>query len=454
MSSQYIYLLQEREFIKTNETIYKIGMTVQENLKRFASYPKGSKLLFQMICSDCKVAERDIIKKFKEQFTLRDDIGSEYFHGDYSAMIGVIYGVIKSDCVVEESDEPDSESDDEEAINAANYKLACDEISKVFPNYKLDESFGGDKKYIIIKKHTYNYTIYYINSNNSHYGCYNKFYEKEHALLFHTGSLEYHYDDENKCESIFCDDRHILSGLDCDELNQEYFCSLLEKKIITIDKVYDINSPAFIKRINKTKINISVINGEEFDYIEPEEIYCITNSRLNRLFGCNMLINNTIYASTPDEYYHHGSFHDKDIDVYGYVNPKNIKKLKDFGTFVVKVGLHGHKHMQIYKIKSKYYYWVHLKKYTPCLIRYNKNHDYYILDTFRKYINLDVDPTDDIDRIKLCPTWHLDAVGGCSDDLKITYREILEKYKKAIQEHKLNRCLNMNAFTDEILVMV
>ena len=105
MTSQYIYLLQEREFIKTNEAIYKVGMTVQENLKRFASYPKGSVLLFQMICSDCKVAERDIIKKFKEQFTLRDDIGSEYFHGDYNAMIDVIYKVIKSGCAVEELDE-------------------------------------------------------------------------------------------------------------------------------------------------------------------------------------------------------------------------------------------------------------------------------------------------------------------------------------------------------------
>ena len=29
----YIYLLQEREFLKTNENIYKIGKTMQENLK-------------------------------------------------------------------------------------------------------------------------------------------------------------------------------------------------------------------------------------------------------------------------------------------------------------------------------------------------------------------------------------------------------------------------------------
>lgn len=34
MESQYIYLLQEREFIKTKENIYKIGKTKQVNNNR------------------------------------------------------------------------------------------------------------------------------------------------------------------------------------------------------------------------------------------------------------------------------------------------------------------------------------------------------------------------------------------------------------------------------------
>ena len=37
-NSEYIYLLQEREFIKTNEPIYKIGKTKQECLKRIINY--------------------------------------------------------------------------------------------------------------------------------------------------------------------------------------------------------------------------------------------------------------------------------------------------------------------------------------------------------------------------------------------------------------------------------
>lgn len=39
MTTNYIYLLQEREFIKTNENVYKVGMTKKENHKRFNQYP-------------------------------------------------------------------------------------------------------------------------------------------------------------------------------------------------------------------------------------------------------------------------------------------------------------------------------------------------------------------------------------------------------------------------------
>jgi hypothetical protein len=45
----YIYLIKEREFIKTKEPIYKIGKTKQEKLQRIKSYPNGSILLLQMI---------------------------------------------------------------------------------------------------------------------------------------------------------------------------------------------------------------------------------------------------------------------------------------------------------------------------------------------------------------------------------------------------------------------
>jgi len=91
---EYIYLVQEREFIKANEEIYKIGKSKQENLKRFNSYPKGSELLFQCVCNDCNKIETILIKLFKEKYKLQKNIGNEYFKGNYIDMIKDIYDTI------------------------------------------------------------------------------------------------------------------------------------------------------------------------------------------------------------------------------------------------------------------------------------------------------------------------------------------------------------------------
>jgi len=88
---QYIYLVQEREFIKTSEPIYKIGKTKKENLTRFKQYSKGSILLCQIISKDCDEDERELLGIFRNNYVPRRDIGSEYFEGDYTQMIQDIY---------------------------------------------------------------------------------------------------------------------------------------------------------------------------------------------------------------------------------------------------------------------------------------------------------------------------------------------------------------------------
>jgi hypothetical protein len=95
-TSNYIYLLQEREFIKTKENIYKVGKTTKDNLTRFNQYPKGSKLLFQIIVIDCHDMERRILNKFNDSFTIRKDYGNEYFEGNYEDMIDIIFSTIKN----------------------------------------------------------------------------------------------------------------------------------------------------------------------------------------------------------------------------------------------------------------------------------------------------------------------------------------------------------------------
>lgn len=95
--TEYIYLLQEREFIKTKENIYKIGMTRKKNFERFNQYPNGSVLLFQMMCDDCKMCETKILNIFKNKFNREKNVGNEFFSGDYNEMIDVIYTVIKNE---------------------------------------------------------------------------------------------------------------------------------------------------------------------------------------------------------------------------------------------------------------------------------------------------------------------------------------------------------------------
>ena len=97
IAQSYIYLLQEREFVRLNENVFKIGMTNQAGYGRFNNYTKGSILLFHIICDDCRIVERELISQFRLLYKQRKDIGNEYFEGDYKSMIDVMYSYVKRD---------------------------------------------------------------------------------------------------------------------------------------------------------------------------------------------------------------------------------------------------------------------------------------------------------------------------------------------------------------------
>ena len=40
--TQAVYIIYDRDFIDSNQNVYKIGGTSQSHAKRFNSYPKGS----------------------------------------------------------------------------------------------------------------------------------------------------------------------------------------------------------------------------------------------------------------------------------------------------------------------------------------------------------------------------------------------------------------------------
>jgi hypothetical protein len=140
MITNYIYLLQEREFIKTNENIYKVGRTKKENYQRFNQYPKGSVLLFQIICNNCEKIETQVIKEFKEDFNQRKDIGNEYFQGDYKLMIDKIYTIIKNEICIVEDNNDELETTDEMDKTENDDSDSQNEEGEIFSDYKNDES--------------------------------------------------------------------------------------------------------------------------------------------------------------------------------------------------------------------------------------------------------------------------------------------------------------------------
>jgi len=123
METHYIYLLQEREFIKTKENIYKIGKTVKINLTRFRQYPNGSRLILQQLCHDCDIMEKNIISVFKTKFIRRKDIGNEYFEENYKRMVKIINKFIDDENDINDNSDDTSIDIDVKSANGHYCKI-------------------------------------------------------------------------------------------------------------------------------------------------------------------------------------------------------------------------------------------------------------------------------------------------------------------------------------------
>ena len=95
METQYVYLLQTREFFNSKQPVYKIGRTKKHNLTRFSQYTLGSVLLFQSSCRDCYKLEREIITLFKQKYIHKHLIGRESFEGNVDEMVRDLCDIIK-----------------------------------------------------------------------------------------------------------------------------------------------------------------------------------------------------------------------------------------------------------------------------------------------------------------------------------------------------------------------
>lgn len=90
----YVYVIKEREFIKTNEDIYKIGRTIKGHSKRVLQYPKGSLVLDIIKVPDAVLYEKEIKRVFNKKFIQRKDIGTEYFETTLIKLRKQLYKIV------------------------------------------------------------------------------------------------------------------------------------------------------------------------------------------------------------------------------------------------------------------------------------------------------------------------------------------------------------------------
>ncbi len=92
----FIYLLHEREFINSNQSIFKIGRTERNIFDRISDYPKNSSLLFCYHTDLFDKLESPLIKSLKNKFNHCKHIGNEYFEGNLSDILQHIISFLTS----------------------------------------------------------------------------------------------------------------------------------------------------------------------------------------------------------------------------------------------------------------------------------------------------------------------------------------------------------------------
>jgi hypothetical protein len=94
----YIYLIREREFVNSNQNVFKVGRTIKKTptcyLERLKDYKRGSQMLsvLHVNCDDCEHIEMKVKDVFNKMFKRHND-GHEYFEGDPKTMSMVINDV-------------------------------------------------------------------------------------------------------------------------------------------------------------------------------------------------------------------------------------------------------------------------------------------------------------------------------------------------------------------------
>ena len=278
---EYIYLLQEREAIRLNEPVYKVGKTKQENLKRISSYPNGTELLIQIKCDKCDTIEKDLIKLFKEKYDQKTDMGTEYFEGDCNEMIKDIYKAVFKDDSVESCNEmikdiykvvlnEDSEGNCNEMIQAIYNVFFKDDYEESEESYdadNLDDVFEMSKNVI------------------DNYSELMKYTDITNIIITNKNKIEGYVKTQNKCW-IKILDKETLFGFVKNKIdNRNYIIDYAKLSQDICNKCYNINP-----NIYKLDYNEFVI----FSVFENSEHNLILNTKTFKFNNCDNDINNVI----------------------------------------------------------------------------------------------------------------------------------------------------------------
>ena len=287
MEYHFIYLIKEKQDIDTNEPIFKIGKSTQENTRRVKSYPSGSHLLLQVACEDCHCVETFLIREFKRLFTLAR--GREYFRGDVLKMINLIF------CIVQKEVNPNVEY-----IVTDNYNLSLcvnskgDHINYSFNNKDniLDEYY----RELSSEKRKYNHLEIKYNSYKHDTTDSIKELETINSLLQNSVGWEFQETKINELSSL---NKSIqITNNELLQSNQEYRQKLLTKDKLSneLQSKYNEVSEILHGQIFVKEGVIDELNKSNQEYKQnltnKEKMYIELQSKYNDVLQRNTLLIN------------------------------------------------------------------------------------------------------------------------------------------------------------------
>jgi hypothetical protein len=94
----FIYLIRLREFVISNQNIYKLGATRQPFNKRMRQYSANSvkEIAFKTQIDDCFKVESELKSIFNKRFEKMNEYGCEYFKGSKDDMVNTIIQHLRS----------------------------------------------------------------------------------------------------------------------------------------------------------------------------------------------------------------------------------------------------------------------------------------------------------------------------------------------------------------------